>query len=223
MHILLAGATGMVGGKVLDRLIHGPLTHRHSVIAMTRRPAPLSADNALNLVVDYDRLEADIAEAAGADVEAVICCLGTTLKAAGSEQAFAKVDRDYVAALARAGWRSGARQFILVSSVGAGAPGSNFYLKTKAEAEAAVRSQGFMRTDILRPGLLASPRAEFRPLEALMKLASPVLTPFLMGQWRNYGGISADLVADAIVALLERSELGAYVHHNPDIRLLAQG
>jgi uncharacterized protein YbjT (DUF2867 family) len=110
----------------------------------------------------------------------------------------------------------GARQFILVSSAGAGGPG--FYLQTKGAAEDAVRNLGFDRVDLIRPGFLLGQRAERRVWEAIGQRLFAWLSPVLVGSLSRYGAIGADTVADAIVALAGREGAGVYVHHNADLR-----
>ena len=156
--------------------------------------------------------------------DVAICCLGTTIRVAGSQAAFAAVDRDAVVDFAKAAKEAGARQFLMVSSVGANASARNFYLKTKGEAEAGVRALGFDRVDIFRPGLLRGDRqGPKRPGEAIMMAISPItdlLTPHVFDQYRS---IAAESVAGAIAACIGRPEGGIHVHENRDILGLCAG
>ncbi len=130
---LLAGATGLIGGHVLDLLLADPAYGE--VIALVRRPLDVEHDKLTGLVVDFDRLD-EMPDPPAADD--VFCCLGSTMKKAGSKAAFRKVDHDYVVATARLGLAGGARRFLLVSAVGAGASSRNFYSRVKGEAEDSV-------------------------------------------------------------------------------------
>lgn len=185
----VAGATGLVGGFVLRRLLDDPATGR--VVAPTRRPLP-----------PHPKLENPLlapgCEMAGLDE--AYGCLGTTRKDAGSAAAFRAVDFDLALAFARAAKAGGARSFGLVSSAGAD-PGSAFlYPRVKGEAEAAVSALGFETVVIARPSLLLGERAKPRPAEKLGEAALALASPLLLGPLRKYRAISADAVAAALIA-----------------------
>lgn len=128
-------------------------------------------------------------------VDAVICALGTTIRTAGSQAAFAAVDRDLPIALAARTHRAGARVFALNSSLGASHKG-NFYLRTKAEAEEGIRAVGFDRFVIVRPGLLDAERNPPRPLEKLGLVLSSALAPILPARYRP---VPAEAVARCLL------------------------
>ncbi|HQR59397.1 MAG TPA: NAD(P)H-binding protein, partial [Azonexus sp.] len=132
MSLLLVGATGAVGQAVLRQALAEKRITR--IVAPTRRPLEagfVGNPRLLNPVIDFARLPE---EAAWWKVDAVVCTLGTTIKVAGSQAAFAAVDRDLPIAFARLAREAGATRYALNSSLGASARGS-FYLRTKAEAE----------------------------------------------------------------------------------------
>lgn len=215
MRVLMTGASGLVGGLVLPQL------KGHELTLVGRRPLPAVPSGATERVgpmADWPELVSQ------SDCDAAICCLGTTIRVAGSQAAFAAVDRDAVIAFAKAAKATGARQFLMVSSVGASPAARNFYLKTKGEAEAGVKVLGFDRVDIFRPGLLRGDRqGPKRPGEAIMMAISPVtdlLTPHVFDQYRS---IAAESVAGAIVACLGKQEGGVHVHENRDILGLCAG
>ena len=167
--ILLLGASGLVGGAVLDQA----LQHREveCVVAPTRRPLPTHA-RLSNPQVDFDDLPA---QAAWWKVDAVICTLGTTIRAAGSQTVFRKVDHDYPLASARLAHRHGARTYVLTSASGANPASRLFYSRTKGEVEQELAQVGFDSLTLVRPGLLGGERAQRRPLEyASMKLLGAV-------------------------------------------------
>jgi uncharacterized protein YbjT (DUF2867 family) len=209
LNIIMAGSTGLIGGLLMKRLAHHDLTliGRRANLA-----APESAAQLTGTIAEWPNMmlstKADVA----------ICTLGTTIRVAGSKDAFAAVDRDAVIAFANAAHANGARQFMMVSSVGANAKASNFYLATKGQAEEGVKAIGFDRTDIVRPGLLRGDRSgEARPVERLMIGLSPftnLLTPRLFDHYR---AIDADDVAEAMARLAGQGEGGVFVHHNREI------
>jgi uncharacterized protein YbjT (DUF2867 family) len=191
--VLLAGATGLVGGECLTRLLADERVG--DVHALVRRPLGRTDPRLREQTVDFARLDAAPVVAA----TAAICALGTTIKTAGSEPAFRAVDHDAV--LAFAGWarRGGADTFALVSSVGADPNARNFYLRVKGEVERAVRAIGFRRLVLVRPSLLLGSRGEPRPGEAFARALAPALNPLMIGPLRRYRAIPADVVAAALV------------------------
>lgn len=152
----------------------------------------------------------------------VMNALGTTIRQAGSQAAFRAVDYDMVLAVAEAAKAAGARHFISVSSVGASAKSSNFYLRTKGEVEAALRALNFERLDILRPGLLTGERGgPFRPGEAIAMMLAPVTDLMLHGGARRYRSVAGAAVAQAMLALARNAGSGEHVHEHDAIILLA--
>jgi uncharacterized protein YbjT (DUF2867 family) len=127
-----------------------------------------------------------------------------------AKDAFARVDRDYVAAFAALGRAAGASHFGLVSAVGADARSSNFYLRTKGEAEAAVRAGGSLRVDNARPSFLLGQRAEVRTGERVGIVAAKLVAPLLIGPLMIYRPIPAVSVARALVNLSLCDEPGVF-------------
>src|SRR5687767_7160300 len=146
---LLAGATGLVGGHLLDDLLDSPGYAR--VYAVTRRPLGREHPRLANRIVQFDRL---VSQLKGTTCTEAYCCLGTTIADAGSQEAFRQVDLGYVLAFARAARAAQAQRFVVVSSVGADPGSKNFYLRVKGEMEAAVSALGFPALDIMQPALL---------------------------------------------------------------------
>ncbi|MDP2824110.1 MAG: NAD(P)H-binding protein [Sulfuritalea sp.] len=176
--LLLVGGSGEVGRAVLAQALADPRVGQ--VVALTRRP--LAAEAKLtNLVVDFDALP----EAAPWwAVDAVVCTLGTTQRAAGSKEKFAAVDRDLPLRIARLARAAGASRFALNSSLGADARSGNFYLRTKGEAEDAIRQLGYPGFTIMRPSLIDADRAESRPGERLALTFARTLGPLIPRRWR---------------------------------------
>src|SRR5439155_15401355 len=131
----------------------------------------------------------------------VFCALGTTIARAGSQHAFLKVDFDYPRIVAERSAAAGAKQFILVSSVGADPKSGNFYLRVKAQVEKVVSAQPFESVHIFRPSLLTGKRAEWRLTEAAAIAAARVGQVALLGKLRKYRPIAADTVAAAMLAV----------------------
>lgn len=206
---LVAGGSGLVGGALLPLLIAEPDVSR--VIAISRRPLIYDHPRIANRIVPFDALEQAL-EGTRADI--AFCCLGTTLRAAGSQQAFRAVDHDHVVAYARAAHRAGVRRFVMVSAVGADPRSRNFYLRTKGEAENQVAQLGFTSLDIVQPSLLLGWRKELRPLEAVGMVLLPLVGPLLLGDAQRYRAVSASTVAAALVSLIrsQRRGITRYTH-----------
>jgi uncharacterized protein YbjT (DUF2867 family) len=208
VRVLLAGGTGLVGGLLADQLRRRSNVALESLVRSSCRPDERA--------VDFNALAAD-PTLGGADtsVDVGVCCLGTTMRKAGSPAAFRRVDYDYVVAFARAARARGTGHFILVSSVDAG--GSSFYLRVKGETEAAVAALEFRRLDILRPSLLLGPREERRPAERIAQAAAPLFNLLLPASLARYRAVDASIVARAIERLLACENQGVHFHYVPDL------
>ena len=189
LRLLLVGATGAVGQQVLAAALADPRVVQ--VIAPTRRPLPAHAKLHAP-IVDFAHLPAD---APWWQVDAVICTLGTTIKAAGSPQVFAAVDRDLPIQVARLARQAGATRFALNSSLGARL-GGNFYLRTKAEAEAGIRAIGYPNYTIVRPSLIDTVRAAQRPGEWVGLVVARALRPLIP---KRYRAVPAECIARALL------------------------
>jgi uncharacterized protein YbjT (DUF2867 family) len=212
----VAGGTGLVGSACVRFLLGASPFGR--IVAVTRRPLPVRDPRLEERLVDLDALE----NLALATVEVALCALGTTIANAGSQDAFRRIDFDGVVAFASRAARASARHFVLVSSVGADASSSNFYLRVKGEAERAVAALGFRGVSVLRPSLLLGPRAESRPAEAVARAIVPLANPLLLGPFRRYRSIAADTVGAAMVGAAIAARPGVQVLEHDDIVALAR-
>ena len=213
----LTGATGLVGGFVLRQLLASEWYSQ--VIALTRRTMNVDHPKLEQRLVDFDQLQAiDLPPA-----EDVFCALGTTIKKAGSQEAFRRVDLDYPRALANKAAASGAQQFLLVSSVGANARSRNFYLRMKGELEDAVSALPYKGFHVFRPSLLLGPREERRPAERLAEVLMKGLSPVLIDGLRKYRPIKAEEVARAMVAAAVAGGPGRKVYEHEQLKALLKG
>lgn len=190
---LLAGATGLVGGHLLTRLLAHPAYSRVEVLV--RRALPISDPKLAQRVVDFEHLHAspDIA------ADDMFCCLGTTIGKAGSQEAFRRVDHDYALALGNLAKSAGARQFLMVSSLGADAKSSVFYSRVKGETERDIVAIGLPKVIFMQPSILLGERQEVRSGEKLAILVGRLIAPILIGPLRKYRPIHADHVAAAML------------------------
>ena len=212
---LLLGATGLIGGHCLRLLLGAPAYDR--VHVLVRRAIPVSGDKLTVSLTDFERLR-DHPEAFS--VDDIFCCLGTTIKAAGSQEAFRKVDFGYIVEAARLGVRCGAQRFLVVSSLGANVHSRVFYSRVKGETEEALRAMGYARLAIFRPSMLLGGRREVRNGETAAIAATRILSVFMVGSLRKYRPVEAELVARAMLVVAGSSDAGAQVFESDRIREL---
>jgi uncharacterized protein YbjT (DUF2867 family) len=213
---LLAGASGLVGGYVLDLLLDASDFGR--TYAVTRRPLGREHPRLANRIVQFDKLETQLK---GLSCHVALCCLGTTLKQAGSEKAFRQVDFDYVLAFARAARLAQAQRFVVVSSAGANVESKHLYLRVKGEMERALEALQFPSLDILQPGPLLGFRRDVRLRELALTVLMPLVNPLLGGARQHYRGISARQVAAAAVGAARSGRRGVYRYTYPALQALA--
>jgi uncharacterized protein YbjT (DUF2867 family) len=206
---LLVGATGLIGSFLLQRLLASEAYAR--VTVWVRRDLGQAHPKLSSTTVDFDRLQERRVEA-----EDVFCCLGTTIKQAGSQAAFRRVDYDYPVALATAAAGGGAKRLLVVSALGSNPDSGVFYSRVKGEMEIAVRAAGVPATIFFRPSLLSGPRKEVRRGERIGEAVGKVLGP-LLGKYRP---IAAEMVAAAMLkSALENRPSG--VIESGEIRKIA--
>jgi uncharacterized protein YbjT (DUF2867 family) len=215
--ILLAGASGFVGNLALDALLDS--TDISRVYAITRRPLGREHPRLANRIVQFEQIESQLK---GLTCHAALCCLGTTIRQAGSERAFREVDFDAVLAFARTAKAAQAQRFVVVSSAGADPKSKNFYLRTKGEMEEALVGVGFTSLDILQPGLLLGWRREIRPLELLGAALAPLVNPFLTGRREPFRAIPARTVAAAMAGVTRSGRRGVQRYTYSAIQSLAR-
>ena len=207
-HILLAGATGLTGEHLLDRLLNEPTITR--VLAPSRRP-----------LAKHPHLENPVGDPSvflpelKGRVDIAFCCLGTTIKLAGSQEAFRAVDHDMVVAFAKRAREMGARHLIVLSAIGADPKSSVFYNRVKGEMEQSLRAQGWPQLTIARPSLLIGERTEPRLAE---QLAAP-LSRLIPGK---YHGIEACQLARALWRLALEEQNGVRVVESDELRKLGK-
>lgn len=199
----------MVGGLLLERLCADAAVREIHLVGR-RPPAGIGGDARVRFhQTDFGNLPERPPWAA---VDCGYCCLGTTIRAAGSEPAFRAVDHDAVLAFARALRRGGTPEFRVVSSVGADPAARSFYMRVKGEMERELTALGFPRLLIFRPGLLRGPRAEFRFGERLALATAPLWELFLQGGRRRFRTTRAADLAAALHTLPAAD--GAVVWHD---------
>ncbi|MDD4384953.1 MAG: NAD(P)H-binding protein [Bacteroidales bacterium] len=191
----IIGATGLVGSNLLGLLISN---NEYSSISIITRSLP----KGLHQKVEHIPLN-EGEYSFPADIDMAYCCLGTTIKKAGSKEAFLKIDLDMVVDFAQKAKNAGAKRFAVVSSIGANAKSKNFYLNTKGKVEEQLKAIGFERLVIVQPSLLLGKRNEKRFGEDMGKAIYSVFKFLFIGRLKKYKGIEAADVAKAMIVLAE--------------------
>lgn len=212
---LLVGATGLVGGHCLERLLAEPAYTTVTVLA--RRSSGHREKRLDERVVDFGALTA----ADVPPVDDVYCALGTTMAKAGSKEAFRLVDHDHVLTVAELARAAGATRFALVSSIGADPDARAFYLRVKGETERDLGGLGYDCLEVFRPSGLLGERVDRRLAEKLSIPLLRVVSGALVGPLRPYRAVGAGTVARAMVAALLAGEKGIRVRTHDDIQALA--
>lgn len=204
--VLLAGATGLVGGALLERLFADAAFAKITVIA--RRPLTHVRHRKLSVhMLDFDKLDqhADLFH-----VDQIFWALGTTIKQAGSREGFRAVDFGYAEKAAHLGAQAGAKHFLLVSALGADIDSGVFYNRVKGETEQIVMALPYRSVTIVRPSFLLGPREEFRPGELIAR-------QFARFAPAKYRAVEASDVAMALVSAAKIDAPGHTIIESRDI------
>lgn len=205
----VAGATGLVGRRVVEQLAGDE--RYEAVVALVRRPLGGCQLKVRERVVDFERLaDADLPA-----VDDVFCCLGTTIKTAGSREAFRRVDFDYVVGVARLAAARGAQRLLVVSALGANPRSPVFFSRVKGEMESAVGALPYRAVTIFRPSFLAGDRTERRPGEHLALAALGALGRLVPPRYRPVADHS---VARAMLAAAWEDSEGVRVFESEEIQ-----
>ena len=213
---VVLGASGLVGGFCLRALVDYPYYTR--VLTFGRRELPsLTRAKVAQRVADLASLTADDFQG----VQDVFCALGTTIRKAGSQEAFRRIDLELPLRSATEAVKAGAEQFVVVSSVGADAGSKNFYLRTKGELERELARLPFKAINILRPSLLIGRRTEFRLGEAIAMKIAPALDLFALGRLCKYHSMRAEIAGKAMVGAARQGKSGTLIYEYEQIVKLA--
>jgi len=212
--VLLLGATGLVGGECLRRILEGNLCDQ--IVILTRRPLPdtLRDPRIMEHVIDFDQPESYRHLIKG---DHLICAMGTTIKKAGTKENFSKVDFTYPHRIASIARENGAGHFLLVSANGANPNSLIFYNRVKGALETAVQNLGYRSVSIFRPSLLLGDRAEFRAGE---KVGASIAKFVSFAIPERYKPVHAGAVAVAIVRAAQENRPGVRFVESDEMRAL---
>lgn len=206
MTALISGATGLVGEQLLNQLLSDPAYGK--VIAVVRKPLERIHEKLEQKVIDFAQLPAALS---GMKADHGYCCLGTTLKTAGSKEKQYVIDHDYVVWFALGCHNAGVSRFAVVSSIGANAGSSNFYLRTKGEMERDLQKIPFKALFILQPSFLLGERREFRSGEKMAIAVMKALNPLMVGGLKKYRGVRVSDVAGCMIKQICSEKAGVTI------------
>jgi uncharacterized protein YbjT (DUF2867 family) len=208
------GSTGLIGSFLLRQLL---ADDRYAEVRIfVRKPTGIRHAKLDEVVTDFKQLDALRKEVKG---DEVFCCLGTTIKTAGSEAAFRRVDYELVRWSALSAKENGVKSFLVVSSIGAAASSRNFYLRTKSEMELAVSSAGFEKCVIVRPSMLLGPRTEKRLGENIGKV---IMKAFAFAVPKHWKAVQAEDVAASLIIAANSDQENGTIENERLIKRLAQ-
>lgn len=209
---IIIGGTGLTGSFLLKELLASDIYER--VISFTRTGTKIQHPKLVEHVIDFEKADSIEALIEGNDM---FCCLGSTIKKAGSQQAFEKIDLTYPLLFAKTVAKNGIKHFLFISSLGANANSANFYLKTKGKCEEGLRTMPFQTISIFRPALLLGRRAEFRFGERLAELLFKGISKLLTGPLKKYKPIKSEKVARAMFNAAQSNTIGFNIYESDKI------
>lgn len=193
---IVVGATGLVGSHLVNELLKRP--EYSEIKVFVRHKIDISHEKLVQHVVNFDDPEKFTTLILGDDI---YCALGTTIRKAGSQENFKKIDLDLPVKIASYAIKNGIKNFLVVSSIGANAKSRNFYLRTKGQMEKKIMQMGFEQVFIIRPSMLLGKRKEFRFGEIAGKVLIKTFSFLFLGRLKKYKGIHGRTVARAMIRL----------------------
>ncbi|MFC7678872.1 NAD(P)H-binding protein [Paenibacillus sp. GCM10028914] len=215
---IVAGATGLVGRELVKMLLNHPAYNR--VVVLVRREIGLSHPKLEERHISFDRLEQEVEGEMFKDAD-VFCSLGTTIKQAGSQEAFRRVDHDYPLALGRVARQNGAASFIIVTAMGSSDRSKLFYNRVKGETERDLALLGLSRLVVLKPSLMFGDRAENRPGERAAIVIFRLIGALMIGPLARYRAIESRIVSQVMVLAARREGPSLEVLESEQISALA--
>jgi uncharacterized protein YbjT (DUF2867 family) len=210
---LIIGSTGLIGSQLLNLLLENPNYAR--VITFVKRDSGIKHPKLTQHIIDFDKPETYKELVVGDDF---FCTIGTTIKKAGSQKAFRKVDFEYPKQFAAFALQNKVKQFLIISSLGADANSGNFYLKTKGEIEDFLKDCNFESVSVLQPSLLLGNRTEFRLGEKVGAFFMKTLSFLFLGNLKKYKPIESKKVAKALLKIAQANNKGFKIYESDAIQ-----
>ncbi|WNC70937.1 NAD(P)H-binding protein [Thalassotalea psychrophila] len=199
--VLLFGSSGLTGQHCLQFLLESDQYNR--VVIAVRRPILITHEKLSQVIVDFDVLDNESNLFA---VDEVYCCLGTTIKKAGSRIAFSSIDLNLVITIAKLAKIHRVKKFLVVSALGANPKSSSFYNQTKGKMEAKLKTLNLNATYVFRPSLLLGDRNEFRLAEHITAILCNVFSFVFIGPLKTLKPIEAKVLAKAMVTIANNEQ-----------------
>jgi uncharacterized protein YbjT (DUF2867 family) len=212
MIVALAGATGLTGGYCLEFLLQD--TQVSKVICIVRKPLQIIHPKLEQVLLVNNTLVMPV------KADAFISCLGTTIKKAGSKEAFESIDRHLPVHLASLLHQEGCQIAAVVSSMGTSKNAAVFYSRVKWKMENDMQLIGLGAVHILRPSIIDGNRKEHRGGERFFLKFTKLLHPLMMGSLKHFKAIEASTIARALVHCIHQPAKGHFVYLSDDIKQL---
>jgi uncharacterized protein YbjT (DUF2867 family) len=213
---LIIGSTGLIGSHLLELLLES--NEYEKVITFVKRDSGIQHPKLKQHIIDFDKPETYKELVIGDDF---FCTIGTTIKNAGSQEAFRKVDFEYPKEFATIALQNNVKQFLIISSLGADANSGNFYLKTKGEIQDFLKNCNFESISVLQPSLLLGNRKEFRLGEKIGSFFMKLFSFLFIGSIKKYKPIQAEDVAKAMFSIAQKSHKGFHILVSDTIQEIA--
>lgn len=210
---LLIGSTGLIGSQLLQLLLESK--EYEKVITFVKRDTGINHPKLTQHCIDFDKPETYKELVIGDDF---FCTIGTTINKAGTKEAFRRVDFEYPKQFATFALQNKVKQFLIISSLGADATSSNFYLKTKGEIEDFLKNCDFESVAVLQPSLLLGNRTEFRFGEKIGAFFMKTFSFLLIRNLKKYKAITSKTVAKALVTIAQQNNRGFTVYESDKIQ-----
>ena len=213
MIVAIAGASGLTGSHCLSLLLqHTQVT---KVVAIGRKKLPIEHPKLHQVMLENGQLNTTVM------ADAFISCIGTTIKKAGSKEAFEATDRHLPVQIAQKLYTEGnCKKAAIVSSMGTSENSAIFYSRVKANMEADFKKIGFEALHILRPSIIDGSRNEKRTMEHFWLQFTKVCHPIMLGPLRHFKAIKASTIASALVHCIHLPAKGHFVYLSDDIKQL---
>jgi uncharacterized protein YbjT (DUF2867 family) len=210
---LLIGSTGLIGSQLLQLLLESDQYSK--VITFVKRDSAIEHPKLEQHIINFDKPESYQEWVIGDDF---FCTIGTTINKAGSKEAFRKVDFEYPQQFAKIAVEKKIKHFLIISSLGAAASSSNFYLKTKGEIEGFLKLSKLEKVSIVRPSLLLGNRSEFRLGEKVGAFFMETFSFIFVRNLKKYKPIQSAAVAKALFAIAQQNNDGFLIYESDKIQ-----
>ncbi len=212
---LIIGSSGLTGSHLLQLLLNSQ--EYEKVISFSYRESEVKHPKLTHHTVDFDNPESFCDLVKGDDF---FCTLGTTIKKAGSKEAFRKVDYVYPKQFAKCALDNDVSHFLIISALGADVKSSTFYSKTKGEIEEYLHNNSFKSVSIMRPSLLLGDRDEFRLAERIGGAVMKVFGFVFIGPLAKYKAIKAETLAKGMYNIAQKNKSGFNIYESDEIQYL---